>query len=179
MSLWLSQSGTCPCLKVCLGTLQVRSLIHHNIFIIVFLHNNMVPHRVGGPKWCYCIFEDLGWLTRKCRLGRLEHSFGPPKSLTIWLVTMKNQSKPKKRPKVVQEKSRFSKRKSRIFPLIWKSRLCPEMKITYCTPPPHNLFSSPAGREIADSRHVFQNSVKSFMRVLSCNIVLMMGNYHF
>ena len=49
----------------------------------------------------------------------------------------------------------------------------------YCTPPPHDFLSSPAGREIADSRHVFQNSVKSFMRVLSCNIVIMMGNYHF
>ena len=46
-------------------------------------------------------------------------------------------------------------------------------------PPPHDFLSSPAGREIADSRHVFQNSVKSFMRVLSCNIVIMMGNYHF
>ena len=38
------------------------------------------------------------------------------------------------------------------------------------------LSFSPAGREIADSRHVFQNPVKSFVRVLSWNINVMLGN---
>ena len=38
------------------------------------------------------------------------------------------------------------------------------------------LSFSPAGREITDSRHVFQNPVKSFVRVLSCNINVMLGN---
>ena len=43
-------------------------------------------------------------------------------------------------------------------------------------PPPLLISFPPAGSEIADCRHVFQNPVESFVRVLSCNVFVIPRN---